>query len=64
VRARYLIVSFNSEGFIAREDMEAILGRLGTLETREIRYSAFKGSRNLRERSLHVSEYLFVVRRR
>ncbi len=64
VRARYLIVSFNSEGFVAREDMEAILARLGKLETREIRYNAFKGSRNLRGRSLHVSEYLFVVRRR
>ncbi len=64
VRARYLIVSFNSEGFVAREDMEAMLARLGKLETREIRYNAFKGSRNLQARSLHVSEYLFVVRRR
>ncbi len=64
IRAKFLIVSFNSEGFISRGEMEAILARVGKVESVETKYNTFRGSRNLRARGLHLSEYLFIVERR
>ena len=64
VRAKFLVVSFNSEGFIPRDEMEALLSRVGKVESVETRYNAFRGSRNLRSRALHLSEYVFIVEKR
>ncbi len=64
LNAPFILVSFNSEGFIDRESMVALLGRFGRVEDFETRYNAFRGSRNLRDRAKHVSEYLFLVERR
>jgi adenine-specific DNA-methyltransferase len=61
LKARFLLVSFNSEGFIPRREMERILGAAGKVDVLETRYNAFRGSRNLRGRSLHVQEYLYLV---
>jgi adenine-specific DNA-methyltransferase len=61
LHTRFLLVSFNSEGFISREDMVSMLGRFGKVTVLEFSYNTFRGSRNLRNRSIHVSEYLFVV---
>jgi adenine-specific DNA-methyltransferase len=61
IDARFLLVSFNSEGFIAKDRMLDMLAGLGRTETMEKTYSAFRGSRNLRGRGLHVKEYLFLV---
>ena len=60
----YALVSYNSEGFIAFADMVAMLRKYGTVRAAEIPYTAFRGSRNLGERPLHVSEYLFVLRKK
>jgi adenine-specific DNA-methyltransferase len=62
--ARFLLVSFNSEGFIDRETMLGLLSALGEVEMMQTRYNTFRGSRNLRARSAHVHEYLFLVERR
>jgi adenine-specific DNA-methyltransferase len=61
LRARFLLISFNSEGFIAKEQMIAMLAEIGAVEVLEKTYPAFRGSRNLRERDMHVREYLFLV---
>jgi adenine-specific DNA-methyltransferase len=61
LKARFVLVSFNSEGFISREEMTALLERFGRLEVLETPYNAFRGSRNLRGRGIHVKEYLFVL---
>ena len=61
--ARYLLVSFNSEGFLDTEQMTSILQKIGTVEVLETRYNTFRGSRNLRNRSAHVTEYLYLVER-
>ncbi len=60
----FILVSFNSEGFIRRDEMTEILSRHGRVESFETRYNAFRGSRNLGDRATHVSEYLFLVERR
>ncbi len=59
--ARFLLISFNSQGFIAKDEMLALLTRVGKTEVVETRYNAFRGSRNLRNRDLHVREFLFLV---
>jgi adenine-specific DNA-methyltransferase len=61
IRAKFLIISFNSEGFITLEDMSELLGRFGKVEILETKYNAFRGSRNLGGRSLHVKEYLYLL---
>ena len=61
VNASFVLVSFNSEGFIRPGEMLGILRRHGKVETVERRYNAFRGSRNLGGRGLHVNEYLYIL---
>ena len=64
VDAPFLLVSFNNEGFISPDSMRAMLNRLGSVEVLETPYNAFRGSRNFKNRSIHVTEQLFLVERR
>ena len=61
--ARYLMVSYNSEGFIGYDSFIRNLGQIGKVTSLEIEYNTFRGSRNLRNRSLKVKEYLFLVKK-
>ena len=61
IRSKFLLVSFNSEGFITPEHMRSILEHTGKLDVFETAYNAFRGSRNLRGRHTHVREYLYLV---
>ena len=63
LKARYIVISYNSEGFITYDEMISMLKKYGELSIREISYNTFRGSRNLSERSIHVSEYLFTIRK-
>ncbi|MCY4529281.1 MAG: DNA adenine methylase [Chloroflexi bacterium] len=62
--AKFLLVSFNNEGFIASEEMRALLEEIGSVEVMETPYNAFRGSRNFNNRPIHVTEQLFLVERR
>ena len=62
-RARFLMVSYNSEGFSSRGSFMRCLSTLGEVTPFETEYSAFRGSRNLRQRPLKVKEHLFLVKR-
>jgi len=64
IDASFLLVSFNNEGFIPPERMRRALDELGPVEVIELPYNAFRGSRNFNNRSIHVTEYLFLVERR
>jgi len=64
LNARFVLVSFNSEGFISHDQMKNLLQHLGKVTTVETTYNAFRGSRNLRGRPLHVTEYLYLLERR
>ena len=59
--AKFVMISFNSEGFISLNDMKSILGSLGKFELMETKYNAFRGSRNLGNRPIHVTEQLFLL---
>ena len=64
VRARFLLVSYNSEGFIERDALTALLAEVGPVERLEQRYNTFRAARNLSARPRHVTEYLFLVDKR
>lgn len=59
--SKFTVVSYNSEGFISFDEMFQMLSKYGKVKTVEIAYNTFRGSRNLRNRDIHVSEYLFVL---
>ena len=61
--AKFLIVSCNSEGFIAFDDMQDMLKKYGGLQTVEVKYNTFRACRNLRNRSIHVKEALFILQK-
>ena len=59
--ARFLLISFNSEGFIRREEMTSLLQSHGTLDILETSYNTFRAGRNLNSRALYVTEYLYLL---
>ena len=61
IKAKYVLISFNSEGFITIEQMKEMLKKLGKLRVLETKYNAFRGSRNLSNREIHVKEYLYLL---
>lgn len=61
ISSKYVIISYNSEGFISFDQMSGMLKKYGNLKTVEIKYNTFRGSRNLKNRDIHVREYLFVL---
>lgn len=62
--AKFLVVSFNNEGFISEQQMIELLGSVGEVTVFESPYTAFRASRNLSDRSIHVKEYLYVVEKK
>lgn len=63
IDSKYLIISYNNEGFISLEEMQNMLSKYGELTTKEIDYIAFRGSRNLKNRNTHTTEYIFVLKK-
>jgi adenine-specific DNA-methyltransferase len=62
--ARWVVVSYSSEGFIQPEEMVSLLGGFGQVLVHETRYNTFRGCRNLSARDRHVKEFVFLVRKR
>ena len=61
IKAKYVLISFNSEGFIHDEEMKKMLEKTGKLEVLETEYNTFRGSRNLNNREIHIKEYLYLL---
>lgn len=61
IKAKYLLISFNSDGFIKQDEMVSMLNKVGKVEVLETKYNTFRGSRNLTNRDIHVKEYLYLV---
>ncbi|MBQ8819655.1 MAG: DNA modification methylase, partial [Campylobacter sp.] len=62
-RAKYLVISFNSEGFITNDEFISNLSKIGKVYTKEIKYPAYRASRNLNNRELYVTEYLYIIKK-
>ncbi|MBQ6473404.1 MAG: DNA adenine methylase, partial [Victivallales bacterium] len=64
IPARYILISYNSEGFIKYAEFTKLLKQRGELTIQAKTYNTFRGSRNLRQRNIHVREYLFLLKKR
>ena len=58
---KYVLVSYNNEGFISFVEMKKMLSEFGNVKERRIKYHTFRGSRNLRERNIYTNEFLFLL---
>ncbi|WNB89193.1 DNA adenine methylase [Glutamicibacter protophormiae] len=63
VPARFLLVSFNSEGYVSTEEIKGALESHGRVDEEILKYNTYRASRNLRDRSIHVNEHLFLLDR-
>ena len=63
IDSKYLIISYNNEGFISENEMSEMLMKYGKVSIKEIDYVAFRGSRNLKNRNTHTTEYIFVLKK-
>lgn len=59
--AKFVLISYNSEGFITQECFVRRLAEIGKVTMLETAYNTFRGSRNLSNRSIHVTEFLYLV---
>lgn len=59
--AKFIILSFNDEGFISTQEIHDMLSAFGKTVQMGIPYNTYRGCRNLRNRSAHVTEQLFLV---
>jgi len=64
IKAKYVLLSFNSEGFVAKEEIISFLKTLGKLDIFEINYNTYRGCRNLHKRNIHTKEYLFLLEKK
>lgn len=62
-KAKYIVISFNSEGFITKEEMEKELTKIGEVTTLTQKYVTYRASRNLKNRSKFLYEYLFILKK-
>ncbi|MDR2632220.1 MAG: DNA adenine methylase [Treponema sp.] len=67
IKAKFVLISFNSEGFISLDEMKTMLNKIGNVQVLETPYNTFRGCRNLSSlaeqgaRDIHVTEYLYLL---
>ncbi|GHT76560.1 restriction endonuclease subunit M [Spirochaetia bacterium] len=67
IKAKFVLISFNSEGFISLDEMKNMLKKIGKVQVLETTYNTFRGCRNLSSlaeqgaRDIHVTEYLYLL---
>ena len=62
MKAKYIILSYNDEGIISKQELILLFNELDLFFTlREIKYNTYKGSRNLKDRNKNVTEYLWIL---
>lgn len=59
--AKFLLLSFNDEGYITPSELREMMSRHGQFTEFQTRYNTFRGSRNLAGRSAHVTEHLYLL---
>lgn len=63
LKTKYILISYNSEGFITQKEMEEMLKKYGKVKVYKQKYNTYRASRNLNNRDLHVSEFLFLLKK-
>lgn len=63
IPARFILVSFNSEGYVSTDEIKSVLGKHGPVDEMIVKYNTYRASRNLRNREIHVHEHLLLLDR-
>lgn len=64
INASYIILSYNDEGIISKEELIKMFEELDYDWTlKEIEYQTYRGSRNLKDRKNKVTEYIWILHR-
>ena len=63
IPARFILVSFNSEGYVSTDEIKSVLGKHGRVDEMIVKYNTYRASRNLRNREIHVHEHLLLLDR-
>lgn len=63
LNVKYILLSYNSEGFLSYNDIITMLEKYGEVSVFSTQYNTFRGCRNLKDRDIHVTEYLFLLRK-
>lgn len=63
IPARFLLISFNSEGYVSTDEIKAALDQHGQVDEVVVKYNTYRASRNLRDRDIYVHEHLFLLDR-
>jgi adenine-specific DNA-methyltransferase len=61
VDARFVLLSFNDEGFVSPPEIRKVLGDIGTVTEHQQSHATFRGCRNLRDRSFQVTEHVYLI---
>lgn len=61
IESRFLLVSFNSEGYVSTDEIKSALESYGSVDEQIIKYNTYRASRNLHDRNNYVNEHLFLV---
>jgi adenine-specific DNA-methyltransferase len=61
VDARFVVLSFNDEGFVSPPEIREVLTEVGTVTEHRQPYTTFRGCRNLRNRSAQVVEHVYLI---
>lgn len=60
-KSKYILISYNNEGIIPQTEWQKLIEQYN-MKKYEILYDAFKGSRNLKERSDKVVEIMYLIK--
>lgn len=64
LRSKYIVISFSDDGFLEPSKLIEFLEKLGEVNVVDIDYNTFRGSRNLKSRSIRITEHLFILKRK
>lgn len=61
---KYVLLSYNSEGFLTYDEIIQMMEQYGEVSVFSTQYNTFRGCRNLNDRDIHVTEYLFLLKKK
>ncbi|MGN6705831.1 MAG: DNA adenine methylase [Rhodanobacter sp.] len=64
VKSKFVLISYNSEGFVSHERFLSELISIGDVSVMDTKYNTFRGCRNLSGRDIHVTESLYLIDKR
>lgn len=63
LNVKYILLSYNSEGFLTYDEIIQMMEKYGEVSVFSTQYNTFRGCRNLNDRDIHVTEYVFLLKK-